>query len=164
MAINRYEKYWLTAVGIMLGAFVAALAAGLFVFGVKLPTTEAIVNPSNLAATRFAKPGVIKTGDGKVDVVMVAKMWYYDVGTDGGTVGAPPKIKIAKGTEATFYVTSSDVTHGFQIEDHNANVEVVPGEVARLTVKFNRPGQYHMICNQYCGAAHQGMYGTIIVE
>jgi cytochrome c oxidase subunit 2 len=31
-------------------------------------------------------------------------------------------------------------------------------------VNFNRPGTYRIVCDQYCGAGHQGMYGVVIVE
>jgi cytochrome c oxidase subunit II len=31
-------------------------------------------------------------------------------------------------------------------------------------VRFDRPGEYPMICHEYCGIAHHTMSGKIIVE
>ncbi len=61
-------------------------------------------------------------------------------------------------------MTSKDILHGFYLQEHTLNLMVVPGQVARGTIRFNRPGTYEIICNEYCGAGHAIMYGTIIVE
>ncbi|HQZ98681.1 MAG TPA: hypothetical protein PLJ62_00645 [Thermoflexales bacterium] len=164
MAINRYEKYWLIAVFTMLGAFAAALIVGVMVFGVRLPAPVARIDPRNIANTEFAKLGVRKLGGNRVDVYMVAKMWSFDAGTESGAPGAPPKIHIPAGSTVTFNIASLDVLHGFYIEGHTINIELVPGQVARQTARFNTKGTYKIICDQYCGAGHQVMYGDIVVE
>ena len=64
----------------------------------------------------------------------------------------------------TFYVTSRDIIHGFYLENHSINLEVIPGYVARGTVNFNQAGTFKIICDQYCGAGHQIMYGQVVVE
>jgi cytochrome c oxidase subunit 2 len=91
-------------------------------------------------------------------------MWNYNAGTDAGPAGAPPVIRIPAGSQVTFYVTSKDIIHGFYVEYHSVNLEVIPGQVARASALFNRPGTYKIICNQYCGAGHQVMWGDIVVE
>jgi cytochrome c oxidase subunit 2 len=164
MAINRFEKAWLIAVFTMMGAFIAALMVGVLVFNVRLPQPVERINPQNIANTDFAKLGVRKVGGNRVDVYMIAKMWAFDAGAESGAPGTPPKIRIPVGSNVTFNVASLDILHGFYIEEHAANLELVPGQVARISARFNRPGTFKIICNQYCGAGHQVMYGEIIVE
>jgi cytochrome c oxidase subunit 2 len=164
MALDRYERYWLTAVGALIGSFMAALIVALLVFEIRLPTFEARIDPANLSSTIFANPGVKKRGENLYDVVLIAKMWVFDAGKDGGAPGVPPVVRVPRGSKVTFYTTSLDVIHGLYIEDHSINLEIVPGQIARSTLTFNRPGEYRIICHQYCGAAHQGMYGTVLVE
>ncbi len=164
MHIDRFERAWLSAVGVALGVFAATMAAGLLLFGIWLPSPVARIDPNNLAGTPFSNLGVKSVGDGRYDVYMTAKMWSFDAGKDGGPQGVPPQIKIPRGSEVTLYVTSLDVNHGFYIEDHSINLEVVPGQIARATVTFFQPGEFRIICNHYCGAGHQVMYGSVVVK
>jgi cytochrome c oxidase subunit II len=64
----------------------------------------------------------------------------------------------------TFRVTSTDVVHGFQIVGSNANTMVIPGYVSQFTTVFDTPGEYLIVCNEYCGTAHHVMSATLIVE
>ncbi|MCL5997610.1 MAG: cytochrome C oxidase subunit II [Chloroflexi bacterium] len=164
MHIDRLERYWLTAVAAMLGSFVAALVVSVTVFGIRLPSPVDRIDPQHLEETEFAEPGIRAVGGNRYEVHIVAKMWSYDAGPEAGAAGAPPVIRIPNGSQVTFYVTSRDIIHGFYIEQHSVNLEVIPGQVARASTLFNRPGTYKIICNQYCGAGHQTMYGDIIVE
>lgn len=164
MHIDRFERAWLSAVGVALGAFAAAMLAGLLLFGVRLPAPVARIDPNNLAGTPYANPGIKPLGGGRYEVYMTAKMWQFDAGRESGPVGVPPRIKIPRGSEVTFYVVSVDVVHGAYIEDHALNLEIVPGQVARGATTFMQPGEFRIICNQYCGAGHQVMYGTIVVQ
>ena len=164
MTIDRLERYWLTAVAAMLGAFVAALVASVTIFGIRLPAPVERIDPQRLNETEFAQPGMRNVGGNRYEVQIVAHMWYYDTGAEAGVTGAPPTLHIPRGSQVTFFVTSRDVIHGFYIEGHSINLEVIPGQVARGVVNFNRAGTFKIICDQYCGAGHQTMYGTIIVE
>jgi cytochrome c oxidase subunit 2 len=161
MYIDRLERYWIMAVAGTLGAFVAALLVATLVFGVRLPSPAGRVDPRNLAATEFASPGLRDMGGGKFNLTMVAQMWNFDIGQ--GT-GQPAEIRVPAGAEVTMSVTSKDITHGFFIEEHDANLMLLPGQIARTTVTFDRPGTYHIICHEYCGPGHQTMFATIIVE
>ena len=41
---------------------------------------------------------------------------------------------------------------------------VIPGEVSAMTVEFEDPGEYGVVCNEYCGAGHHDMEGQLIVH
>jgi cytochrome c oxidase subunit 2 len=61
------------------------------------------------------------------------------------------------------YLATPDVTHGMQIVGTNVNLMAVPGAVNFARVKFTRPGDYLVVCNEYCGISHQNMAGIIHV-
>lgn len=161
MELNKLERYWLIAVGVTLGAFVAATVVAVTVFGIRLPSPVERIDPRRLDETVFATPGVRQIAGNRYEAYLVAKSWAFDAGPEAGN---PATLRFPRGSQVTFYVTSVDVMHGFQIEKHTVNLELVPGQVARATANFNRPGTYHIVCNHYCGAGHQVMYGVIIVE
>lgn len=164
MHIDRLERNYLIAVALVLGVFFAALVAGALVFGVRLPTSTAFVNPLALADTQFANPGVRDMGDGKYEAVIVAAMWRFQLGTGEFDATGHEVMRVPVGSEVTFTVTSRDVTHGFIVEGMNVNLELVPGQIARQTATFRRAGEFHVQCHEYCGRDHANMYFTVIVE
>lgn len=161
MHIDELERYWILAVAAMLGAFLAALLASVFIFGIELPSPVGRLNPTQLDQTEFATPGLRSMGGNRYTAHIVAQMWSFDIGQ---AAGQPAEIRVPRGAEVTFVVTSKDVTHGFQIEQHNVNLMLLPGQIAREAALFDRPGTYRIICHEYCGPGHQNMIATIIVE
>ncbi len=67
-----------------------------------------------------------------------------------------------------FRVTSLDVNHGFAIYDMGnkliAQTQAMPGYVNRLRWKFDEPGEYTILCLEYCGMAHQVMRASLTVK
>jgi cytochrome c oxidase subunit 2 len=55
------------------------------------------------------------------------------------------------------------VQHGFKIQDTNINMQIVPGQVSKLTYTFDRVGEFPYICTEYCGLGHAAMYGVVNV-
>ncbi|MBZ0297251.1 MAG: cupredoxin domain-containing protein [Anaerolineae bacterium] len=164
MHVDRFERYWLIIIAAVMGAFFAALLAGALIFGVRLPSNPTqYINP--LAVDEeFPEPGLRDMGNGQYTVYILAQMWRFDLGSDEKDADGNDVIRVPAGSQVTFSITSRDVTHGFIIERHNANIEVVPGHVGNVTVKFETPGEYRMLCHEYCGQGHHRMHATIIVE
>lgn len=85
-----------------------------------------------------------------------------------GTSMGSPRMTLPAGEMVEFRVTSSDVNHGFAIYDANmkliAQTQAMPGYVNKLRWKFDTPGEYSVLCLEYCGAAHHVMKATLIVE
>ena len=61
-------------------------------------------------------------------------------------------------------MTSADVTHGFLIVGTNANTMLVPGYVSQFMTTFRQPGEYLIVCNEYCGLGHHLMSAKLVVE
>ncbi|GAB4518010.1 MAG: cytochrome c oxidase subunit II [Anaerolineae bacterium] len=154
MHVDRYERIYIVAFVALLGVWLAALMVGAVVFGVRVPSSTAFVNPSELDQTEFANPGLRDMGNNEYEVYMVARMWSF----------TPAEIRVPEGAHVTFNVTSADITHGFIIEHHNANIEVIPGHIGQTSVTFDEPGTFAIQCHEYCGRGHHLMHMNVIVE
>ncbi len=153
--VSLYELAWiLPSIAIPVGMLVALVVTA-FGAGIHLPGNEGRVDPTKLATTApFDKPGVVEVGPGRYEVRMVAQIWTF----------SPNEIRVPAGSTVTFVATSRDVVHGLFVPRANVNVMLLPGQVARVTARFDQPGEYLLVCHEYCGIAHHTMSGRVIVE
>ncbi len=83
--------------------------------------------------------------------------WYWDL----------DRSEVAAGAPVEFRVTSADVNHGFGIYDPTgelvAQTQAMPGYINRLTHVFETPGNYQVLCLEYCGLVHHAMITEIVV-
>jgi len=153
--IDPYERAWLVLGLLVLVAFLVGVVASITVFGYHLPGPAGYVNPRRLAQTPpFDQPGLRQIAPGKYEVVLVAMTWAF----------RPNEVRVPAGSEVTFVLSSQDVIHGFRIPNTPVNLMIIPGQITRTAVRFNRPGEYPFYCHEYCGIGHQVMSGRIIVE
>ncbi len=77
----------------------------------------------------------------------------------------PSELVLKAGVTYKIWVSSSDVLHGFSIIGPGVlyNVMVMPGMAYMINVRFDKPGEYEIRCNEFCGIGHQGMIGKIVV-
>ncbi len=78
--------------------------------------------------------------------------------------GVLAEIRVPAGSTVHFWATSKDLVHGLFVPRHNVNVMLLPGQIAHAQARFDTPGEYPIICHEYCGVAHHTMAGKIIVE
>jgi cytochrome c oxidase subunit 2 len=130
------------------GAVMALFLVGLLVlatgFGVDVPGCVTEMKP-------FERDTLFQTGDRRWELHVVARMWAYQM----------PAVELPVGSELDIYLTSGDVLHGFHIDRTNVNLMAVPGAVTYARVRFSEPGEYPIICHEYCGIGHQQMVGVI---
>ena len=60
-------------------------------------------------------------------------------------------------------LTSQDVIHDFSIPAFRIKQDVVPGMYTTEWFVPTQIGEYHLFCDQYCGAKHGEMAGTVVV-
>lgn len=155
MKVHTYEKAFLAAGALMLLAFMGALLYGSTMAGMHLPGRAGRIDPRAVYQTPpFNQPGVRRTGPGRYEAVVVAQAFAFN----------PGEIRVPAGSEVTFTATTIDVLHGFAIEGTRLNMMLIPGQVARSTQRFDRPGEYLLVCHEYCGIGHHGMSGKVVVE
>ncbi len=161
MHIHRFEKLWIGLSLFLIACFIGIVFFGFTVLDLKVPGGDPsgeTVDPQNLSETPFGDPGIRKVEDGPVEyeVYMVARQFLFQPGT-----GQP--LELPADTRVTIHLTSPDVIHGFQVAGTNINSMAIPGQVATFTTIFPDPGEYGILCNEYCGAAHHTMEGLIEV-
>ncbi len=159
MEIHKYEKAWLVGALVLIFFFIGTIAYVSAVVGVDMVDDSggALDVDEVSEDERFADPRVEQVGEDEYEVYMIAQQFIFRPGTHD-TVDVP------ENSEVTFYVTSIDVIHGFQLVGTNVNTMVIPGQVAEITVEFDEPGEHGIICNEYCGDAHADMEGLLVVH
>lgn len=116
---SRYEMRWLA---LALGALAIILSISI---GFMLANPGRIPLMAMVAMTTadvLAHPGLTRVGPHAFRAVVVARQYGF----------TPATLDVPVGSRVDFYVTSADVTHGFEIPGGNVNVEVFPGYVAHV--------------------------------
>ncbi|MCB0990535.1 MAG: cytochrome c oxidase subunit II [Acidimicrobiales bacterium] len=154
LGADPIERNWMRFSVVLLVAFAATVTVAGFFMGFTVPGADQEVDPQTVTQEGpFSEPGLREVAEGKYDAYIVAQTFSY----------TPGLLEIPVGAEVTFYVTSIDVQHGFNIRDTNINMQIVPGQVSKLTHTFEEPGEFPFICTEYCGSQHHAMFGTIRV-
>lgn len=156
--IDNLEKKWLYVATAMVGLFVAAMTVTAVVLKVNPPShIETIDSASLHLGEDFAedKLGVqaAPLPDGTIQVKLVAGRYGF----------YPREITIPAGQKIQFRMASMDVLHGAHIPMTNMSTMVVPGYVSEVTTIFPKPGEYPMLCNEYCGMGHDHMWSKVTV-
>lgn len=155
MHIHRLEKIWLIIGTAMLFIFLGVIGLGAFAMGMQPPTGHHKIDPEKVYETYpFNNPGLEQVGENEYNAYMIAYAFGF----------TPAKMEVPLGAKVHFQVTSPDVVHGFQIVGTTVNLMAVPGEINHYTYTFDKPGEYLVLCNEYCGAGHEYMATTIIVK
>lgn len=154
MGMDPWEKNWMRFSILLLVAFAALVTIAGFSAGFQLPGVESEVDPRTVMDDGpFAEPGVREIADGRYEAYVIAQTWSFQ----------PREIVLPVGAQVDIYVTSPDLQHGFKITDTNVNMQIVPGQVSKLTFTFDEVGEFPYICTEYCGQAHAAMFGTVKV-
>jgi cytochrome c oxidase subunit 2 len=59
-------------------------------------------------------------------------------------------------------MASEDVIHDVFIPAFRVKQDVLPGRYTTEWFQVTKPGIYHLFCNQYCGAQHSNMIGSVV--
>jgi cytochrome c oxidase subunit 2 len=155
MKIDFYEKVFLGLTVVMLVAFGIFLMFAVQAHDITVASPAGRVDPATmLDEAPWNEPGVVKTAEGEYLATYVARTWNFD----------PAEITVPVGANITFQVVTRDIIHGFYMPGTNVNIMVIPGEISVTSHKFDEPGEYLILCHEYCGASHQTMHAKIIVE
>ncbi|MBM4760974.1 cytochrome c oxidase subunit II [Bacillus sp. B15-48] len=149
------EKIWLILSFGMIMGFMVLTAYQAVAFEMGPPSYTETIDPQKVDETApFDQPGVKQIGENEYEVVMTLQIFSF----------TPMEIEIPAGSTVHFTLTSKDVVHGFQIADTNINAMVMPGHIQKISQKFDEPGEYLVLCNEYCGAGHQFMSTKLVVN
>lgn len=155
MKIETYEKAFLALGAVLLVACLIALLYASVALGINLPGRAGEIDPLQVRNTPpFDQPGVRQVGPNTYEVVMYGQAWAF----------TPAEVRVPVGADVIFTATSVDVLHGLNVEGTRLNMMLIPGQISRNTYRFEEPGEYLLICHEYCGIQHHTMFGKVIVE
>jgi cytochrome c oxidase subunit 2 len=153
MHVNYYERLWMWGAAAIIVAFLGLTGIATISQGRMPPSHVETIDPQSVFAdSRFTPQGVVENPDGSVEARVIAMMFTF----------LPRELRVPVGRPVTFRITSTDVMHGFQIVGTNGNTMVAPGYVSQFTMTFDEPGEYLIVCNEYCGLNHHNMFATLI--
>jgi cytochrome c oxidase subunit 2 len=74
------------------------------------------------------------------------------------------ELHLKQGVPYKFELVSKDVIHNFNVPDYTILMDAVPGRVNVVWNLFDKPGEYHIQCREYCGFGHSTMKAKLFVE
>lgn len=75
-----------------------------------------------------------------------------------------PILQLEKGKTYRVHLSSMDIQHGFSLQPVNMNFMALPGYDYVLKLTPTSTGEYHILCNEYCGFGHHQMVGKLYVK
>jgi mono/diheme cytochrome c family protein/plastocyanin len=118
---------------------------------------------SELFSRVFISAGVILAIGAPVLLWTQTPLIHVSMAENGGW--NPDTLEAEVGKPLHLRMTSDDVVHGFAVGQMDMEpVDVLPGKVSEVTLKFDKPGVYTFFCTRWCGLNHWRMRGTIEVS
>lgn len=156
MNVDFYERIWMWIAAAIVVLFLAFVGVSTFAQGIHPPSHVETINPTKVFEDpRFSRIGTpTELPDGTIEVQVAAIMFAF----------VPNEIRVPPGRRIRFRMTSADVTHGFMIAGTNANTMIVPGYISQFTTVFEQPGDFLLVCHEFCGNGHHAMHGRVIVD
>jgi cytochrome c oxidase subunit II len=154
--VERSERLWAYAVACVIAFVLAVIIFASVHWAAQPPSNVETIDATRLhLAGEFmeANLGTAIEKDGSATVRMLAQQYSF----------VPSCIVVPTATRVELRVTSPDVVHGLLIAGTNVNSMVVPGFVAVVRTRFERPGSYAMPCHEYCSVGHEGMWARVMV-
>lgn len=76
---------------------------------------------------------------------------------------SPPVLRVNPGDTVVMELISTDVAHGFSIDEYGVNVTAYPGQPETISFVADKAGSFRVRCTISCGTLHPFMIGKLIV-
>ena len=96
-----------------------------------------------------------------MDVYVMAKQWMWQFAYPEGNRSIAA-LYIPTGRPVKLIMTSRDVIHSFFVPEFRVKQDVLPGRYTTVWFEATAPGNYPILCSEYCGAGHSIMRGEVI--
>jgi cytochrome c oxidase subunit 2 len=73
------------------------------------------------------------------------------------------ELHVPVGRPVKLIITSQDVIHSVYVPAFRIKMDAVPGRYTTTWFEATMTGSFHLFCAEYCGTAHAGMGGRIVV-
>lgn len=157
----RDERVFLALVLASVVVMSAFTIGWIFLADHNAPTASYATNPDAFSKQVAAFAEKYGRADGKV-VVPAGEDAYMMA----GRFTFFPELVVKTGQKVRIWISSVDVLHGFSLVGggQNLNLEIAPNHAYGAVFTPDKPGEYLIVCNEYCGLGHHQMVGRIHVE
>lgn len=93
-------------------------------------------------------------------IEVVGRKWSWEFKYPDG-VSTINEFMVPEGKNVVLKVTSADVIHSLWIPAARIKQDAVPGRETLVPLGEVKPGEYPIICAEYCGTAHSKMLATL---
>ena len=97
-----------------------------------------------------------------MEIYVVGLQWMWMAQHQGGQREIN-ELHVPIGRPVKLIMTSQDVIHSFYMPAFRIKMDVVPGYYTTTWFEASKAGSFHLFCAEYCGTAHAGMGGRIVV-
>jgi len=101
-----------------------------------------------------------QAADVTVDVLGLQYAWLFTY--PGGVVAG--ELHVPAGSDVQLNIAAQDVLHAFWVPQFRLKQDAIPGRVAQLRFRPEKPGTYPIVCAELCGSFHGAMRSQIIVD
>jgi cytochrome c oxidase subunit 2 len=96
-------------------------------------------------------------------IKVIGQQWFWTFEHQDGKKETG-ELHLKQGVPYKFELVSKDVIHNFNVPDYTILMDAVPGRVNVVWNLFDKPGEYHIQCREYCGFGHATMKAKLFVE
>ena len=97
-----------------------------------------------------------------LEIFVVGKQWMWKVQHPEGRREIN-ELHVPIGYPVKLTMTSQDVIHSFYVPAFRIKMDAVPGRYTSTWFQASKTGTFHLFCAEYCGTAHAGMVGQVVV-
>jgi len=96
-------------------------------------------------------------------IKVIGQQWFWTFEHQDGKKETG-ELHVKQGVPYKFELVSKDVVHDFNVPDYTILMDAVPGRVNVVWNLFDKPGEFHIQCREYCGFGHTTMKAKLFVE
>lgn len=97
-----------------------------------------------------------------LEIYAIGKQWMWKFQHPEGR-SEINELHVPVGRAVKMTMSTQDVIHSFYVPAFRIKMDVVPGRYTHTWFEATTPGEYYLFCAEYCGTAHSGMQGRVIV-
>jgi len=101
---------------------------------------------------------------GALEVRVTAQKWSWAFEYPREGIRTSKELVVPAGRPVKLTMSSLDVIHGFYVPAFRIKRDVLPNRYTVTWFEATQPGEYDLLCTQYCGTGHSSMLGRIVVK
>ena len=100
--------------------------------------------------------------DNAYTVNVYAKKWQWTFKYPNGVLS--DDLHVPPGRPVRLVMQSQDVIHSLWVPGFRIKMDVVPGRYTHTWFEATEPGNFDLLCTEYCGQSHYDMIATVVVH